>query len=55
MVLALDNHIYFKDLDSLNGMHLNGKRMTPSKEYIIDNGDILAFGHLEVKIQFDYD
>lgn len=55
MVLALDNHIYFKDLDSLNGMHLNGKRMTPSKEYIIDNGDILAFGHLEVKINFDYD
>lgn len=54
MVLALDNHIYFKDLDSLNGMRLNGKRMIASKEYIIDNRDIIAFGQLEVKIQFEY-
>jgi FHA domain len=54
MILALDNHIHIKDLDSLNGMRLNGKRMMPSKEYIIDHGDIIAFGRLEVKIQFDY-
>jgi pSer/pThr/pTyr-binding forkhead associated (FHA) protein len=54
MLLALDNHIYIKDIESMNGMRLNGKQMTPSKEYIIDIGDIIAFGNLEVKIQFIY-
>ena len=54
MILALDNRIHIKDLDSLNGMRLNGRKMIPSKEYIIDNGDILAFGNLEVKIEFCY-
>lgn len=52
MMLIFDSAIYIKDLDSLNGMRLNGKRLQPSKEYLIDNGDILAFGNLEVKIQF---
>ncbi len=55
MVLVLDNLIHIKDLDSLNGMRLNGRQMTPSKEYIIDNGDILAFGNLEIKVKFEYD
>lgn len=55
MVLVLDSLIHIKDLESLNGMRLNGRQMTPSKEYIIDNGDILAFGNLEVKVKFDYD
>ena len=54
MLMAFDNHIYIKDLDSLNGMLLNGKRMIPSKEYVFDDGDILAFGSLEVRVQFDY-
>lgn len=55
MMLALDNRILIKDIESLNGMMLNGKRMIPSKEYAIDNGDILAFGNLEVKVRFEYD
>jgi len=54
MLLTLDNLIHIKDLESLNGMRLNGKKLTPSKEYIIDNGDIIAFGSLEVKIEFGY-
>lgn len=52
MMLAFDNHIYIKDIDSINGMLLNGKRMQPAKEYLIADGDIVAFGNLEVKIQF---
>lgn len=52
MMLAFDNHIYIKDLDSMNGMLLNGKRMQPSREYILVHGDILALGNLEVKIEF---
>ena len=54
MLMAFDNHIYIKDLESMNGVLLNGKRMIPSKEYVIDNGDIIAFGNLEVRVQFDY-
>ena len=54
VLLALDNHIYLKDIDSLNGSLLNGKRMTPSKEYIIMDRDIVAFGNLEVRIEFVY-
>ena len=52
MMLAFDNHIYIKDLDSLNGMRLNGKQMQPSREYLIGNGDILALGNLELRIKF---
>jgi len=55
MVLALDNHVHMKDIDSLNGSLLNGKRMTPSKEYIIDDGDIIALGNLELHVEFGYD
>ena len=55
MMLALDNHIYVKDIDSLNGSLLNGKRMTPSKEYILMDGDIVAFGKLELRVIFVYD
>lgn len=52
MLLAFDNHIYIKDIDSLNGMMLNGKKMQPSREYLIDDRDILALGNLELKVEF---
>lgn len=55
MFLALDNHIYVKDIDSLNGSLLNGKRMKTSQEYVIMDRDIIAFGDLEFRIEFDYD
>lgn len=55
VLLALDNYIYLKDIDSLNGSLLNGKRMTPSREYIIMDRDIVAFGNLEFRIEFAYD
>lgn len=54
MMLAFDNHIYIKDINSMNGMLLNGKRMQPSREYIIMDRDIIALGNLELKIEFVY-
>jgi len=55
MLLSLDNHIHLKDIDSLNGSLLNGKRMTPSQEYILADRDTIAFGNLELRVEFVYD
>ncbi|GEM_PF-1171600 len=55
MMLALDSYIYLKDIDSLNGSLLNGKQLMASKEYIITEGDIVAFGRVEFSIEFLYD
>lgn len=54
MMLALDNRICIKDLNSLNGTFLNHKRMLPSAEYVIVDGDTVALGELELLIEFDY-
>ena len=54
MLLALDNHIIIKDIDSLNGTKINGKQLEALKEYVIDDEDILEFGELSLKLTFLY-
>lgn len=54
MLLALDDHIIIKDIDSLNGTKINGKRVEALKEYVIDDEDILTFGDLDLKVKFKY-
>lgn len=54
ILMAMDNHIIIKDIDSLNGTYLNGKRLEALKEYVIDDEDMITFGDLNLKVSFIY-
>ena len=38
------------DLGSSNGSYLNGKRLKPNTEQVINHGDMLALGKLKIQI-----
>lgn len=42
--------IYIEDLDSTNGTRLNGQRLTPSQIYLIQHGDKLHLGELQLVV-----
>jgi len=44
------NHIIFIDLGSANGTYINGKRLTPNVEQVLNHGDIIALGKLKLQI-----
>ena len=46
------NRIVFLDLGSTNGTYINGKRLTPNGEQVLDHGDIIALGKLKLQILF---
>lgn len=44
--------IIFMDLGSANGTYINGKRLSPNIEQIVNHGDIIALGKLKMQILF---
>lgn len=46
------NRIIFIDLGSANGTYINGKRLTPNVEQILNHGDIIALGKLKLQVLF---
>jgi hypothetical protein len=42
--------IIFIDLGSANGTYINGKRLTPNAEQVLNHGDIIALGKLKLQI-----
>ncbi len=43
-------NIVIMDLDSANGTYINGKRLTPNVEQVVNHGDIVALGKLKIQI-----
>lgn len=44
------DRIIFIDLGSANGTYINGKRLTPDEEQVLNHGDIIALGKLKLQI-----
>jgi hypothetical protein len=44
------NRIIFIDLGSANGTYINGKRLNPNVEQVINHGDIIALGKLKLQV-----
>ena len=44
--------IIFMDLGSANGTYINGKRLSPNVEQVINHGDIVALGKLKMQVLF---
>jgi len=44
------NRIIFMDLGSANGTYINGKRLNPNVEQVLNHGDIIALGKLKLQI-----
>jgi len=44
------SRIIFIDLGSANGTYINGKRLTPNVEQVLNHGDIIALGKLKLQI-----
>lgn len=44
------NKVTIMDLDSSNGIYLNGKKITPNQEYPLSYGDVVSLGKLKFQI-----
>ncbi len=44
------DRMIFMDLGSANGTFINGKRLSPNVEQLLNHGDILALGKLKIQI-----
>jgi hypothetical protein len=44
------DRIIFVDLGSANGTYINGKRLNPNVEQVINHGDIIALGKLKLQV-----
>jgi len=44
------SRIVLIDLGSANGTYINGKRLTPNVEQVLNHGDIIALGKLKLQI-----
>jgi FHA domain/zinc-ribbon domain len=42
--------VFVMDLGSSNGTYLNGKRLTPNVDQLLNHGDMLALGKLKIQI-----
>lgn len=45
--------VVFTDLGSANGTFLNGSRLTPNTEQVLNHGDILALGKMRIQVLID--
>lgn len=52
VILAKDNRIKIKDLNSANGTKLNGYILTPGHEYRLRHGDELMVGEIRLQVLF---
>jgi hypothetical protein len=46
------SRIVLMDLGSANGTYINGKRLEPNVEQVINHGDIVALGKLKIQFLF---
>lgn len=44
------NRVLLVDLGSANGTYVNGKRLDPNTEHILNNGDVVALGKLKIQV-----
>lgn len=44
------SRIIFMDLGSANGTYINGKRLSPNVEQVVNHGDIIALGKLKMQV-----
>lgn len=44
------NRVLLMDLGSANGTYVNGKRLPPNAEQILNNGDVIALGKLKMQV-----
>ena len=52
MIEHSDSGVKIKDMGSTNGTYVNGRRLTPDNFYILQNGDELRLGKLQLVIHF---
>lgn len=53
-LLEKENTLFVKDLCSKNGTFLNGQRLIPNREYVLEPNDHLKLADTELMIQFDH-
>ncbi len=52
-LLRRDNErLLITDLDTLNGTHVNGLRLAPRRDYVLQHGDRLILGSLHIIVSF---
>lgn len=44
--------ITIKDLGSANGTYVNGRRLTPNTEFLLNHGDVVALGKFKFQVLF---
>jgi pSer/pThr/pTyr-binding forkhead associated (FHA) protein len=44
--------LYIEDLKSTNGTRINGAQLTPEREYLLRDGDVVEFGRMRVSLRF---
>ena len=42
--------VLLMDLGSSNGTYVNGKRLAPNAEHVLNNGDVIALGKLKMQV-----
>jgi len=52
MIVASSGAMVVRDLGSVNGTSLNGVLLQPAKSYPLKHGDLLALGHMVLKVAF---
>jgi CheY-like chemotaxis protein len=52
VIIARDNRIAVKDLDSVNGTRLNGRLLDAGREYRLRHGDELEIGQIKLQVRF---
>ena len=50
VIKRIANRIIFIDLGSANGTYINGKRLAPNVEQVLNHGDIIALGKLKLQV-----
>lgn len=52
MIAVIGNHLALRDLDSINGTLLNGRRCVPLQSYALRHGDEITVGKLKLILAF---
>jgi pSer/pThr/pTyr-binding forkhead associated (FHA) protein len=48
----IDGVVFVTDDNSLNGTYLNGAELYPMRNYMLNDGDTLKLGNVELRVQF---
>lgn len=48
----VNGQIHIKDHNSLNGTYLNKTELYPMRDYVVQDGDVLMLGDIEIQIRF---